>query len=170
MISEKLNEQLNQQMEAEFYSAYFYLSMSAWFKSKSLNGFANWFHVQSKEERDHAALIMDYLIKVGAKVEFLPIEAPEQQYEGPLDICEKTLKHEKLVTSLIYNLMDTAQAEHDYKTIQFLQWFVNEQVEEEENATEIIEKIKMADNTEGGILFIDAELSSRKYNPIKNAD
>jgi len=169
MISQKMNAQINEQMKNEFFSAYYYLAMSAWLSGKNLNGFANWFYVQAQEERDHAKLMMDYLLRVGGKVEFLAIESPKQVFESPLDVCKKTLAHEQLVTSLIYKLMDTAHEERDYKTIQFLQWFVNEQVEEEENAQGLIEKVKLAGNTEGGILYVDNELAARVYNPITSA-
>ena len=165
MISKKMTAQLNEQMKNEFFSAYFYLSMAAWFSAKNLDGFANWFTVQAQEERDHALLIMNYVGRVGAKVEFLPIEAPKTGFESPLDICKKTLSHEQLVTSMIYKLMDTAQEERDYKTIQFLQWFVNEQVEEEENASGLIERLKTAGASEAGILYMDSELAARVYTP-----
>jgi ferritin len=170
MLSEKLGSQMNEQMKNEFYSAYYYLAMAAWLSAKRLDGFANWYYVQAQEERDHAKKIMDYLIRVGAKVELLAIERPPQDFESVLDICEKTLAHEQLVTSLIYNIMDTAQAERDYKTIQFLKWYVDEQVEEEENAQGLIEKVKMAGDAEGGIFYVDKELAARAYKPASATD
>ncbi len=169
MISKKITLQLNEQVNHEFFSAYFYLSMSTWFTSKNLNGFANWFGIQAKEELDHALLTINYLNRVGVKVDYLPIEAPKVNFESPLDICKKTLAHEQFVTSMIYKLMDTAQEERDYKTIHFLQWFVNEQVEEEENANDLIQRLKAAGNSEVGILFMDKELATRVYTPISTA-
>lgn len=169
MISKKMTQQLNEQMKNEFYSAYLYLAMSTWFTSKSLTGFAHWFNVQAQEERDHAKLIMNYLLRVGAKAEFLPIEAPKADFKNPLDICKKTLAHEQLVTSMIYKLMDTAQEERDYKTIQFLQWFVLEQTEEEENAQDLIDKLNLAGEADGAVLYIDGKLAARSYTPATSA-
>ncbi len=166
MISEKLAKQMCEQVKNEYFSAYFYLAMETWFSGHSLPGFANWFNVQVREECDHAKKMLDYLVRVGAKVDFLPIEAPKVDFESPMDICKKTLAHEQLVTSLINKLMDTAQEEKDYKTIQFLQWYINEQVEEEENATGLIERLKMTGNTDGGALYMDKELAARVYHPI----
>ncbi len=165
MLSKKLAKQLNEQMKNEFFSAYFYLSMAGWLSTKNLDGFANWFYVQAQEERDHAKMFLDYIVRTGAKPEFLAIEAPLADFESPMDICKKTLAHEQLVTSLIYKLMDTAQEERDYKTIQFLQWFVDEQVEEEENAQGLIERLSMTGNNEGGVLYMDKELMTRAYHP-----
>lgn len=169
MISKKMTDQLNVQMKNEFYSAYFYLTMGAWFTSKNLPGFANWFNVQAQEERDHATMIMNYMLRVGADIEFLAIDAPDANFESPLDICQKTLAHEQQVTSWIYAIMDTAQEERDYKTIQFLQWFVTEQVEEEENASGLIERLKTAGNTEAGLLYLDNEAGTRVYKPATSA-
>ncbi|MDL2237213.1 ferritin [Christensenellaceae bacterium OttesenSCG-928-K19] len=166
MISKKMVKQMSEQMKNEFFSGYYYLSMAAWLEAKNLSGFANWFRVQAQEERDHAMKMMNYLVRVGAKVEFLAIEAPKVVFESPMDICKKTLEHEQLVTSLIYKLMDTAQEERDYKTIQFLQWYVDEQVEEEENASGLVERLKMAGSTEGGLLYVDNEMAARVYTPI----
>ncbi len=170
MISKKMEQQLNEQMKNEFYSAYFYLAMASWLAGKNLNGFANWFSVQVQEERDHALMIRDYLLRVGAKPDFMAIDAPKANFESAMDICKKTLAHEQLVTSLIYKLMDTAQEEHDYKTIQFLQWFVSEQAEEEENAQGLIERLKIAGNSEAGILYLDAEMAARTYVPAAQAN
>lgn len=168
-LSETLNKMLNEQMKIEFYSGYLYLSMSAWFSDKNLSGFANWFKIQAKEERDHAELILHYILKTNGKAEFLPIDAPTQDYKDALDICKKTLSHEEYVTSMINKLMDEAQSERDYKTIRLLQWYVIEQVEEEENARALIDRLMLANDTDSGLLFIDDELSKRNYNPISSA-
>lgn len=169
MLSKNLTQMICEQMKNEFFSGYFYIAMAAWLQKHNLPGFANWFFVQANEEKDHARRMLDYLVRVGAKVELLPIEAPKQQFESPMDICKKTLAHEQLVTSLIYKLMDAAQEERDYKTIQFLQWFVDEQVEEEENAQKLIELIKMSGSTEAGLLYVDKELAQRAYKPDTSA-
>lgn len=163
MISQKMEDMLNEQMKNEFFSAYFYLAMAAWFTSKNLNGFANWFTVQAQEERDHATMIMDYMLRVGGKPEFRAIQAPETDFESPMDIFEKTLAHERLVTGMINALMGQAVDERDFKTQQFLQWYINEQVEEEENASGLIEKLKISGNSEAGILYMDNEAAARVY-------
>ncbi|MGI6154002.1 MAG: ferritin [Christensenellaceae bacterium] len=165
MISKKLNQAICEQMRYEFYSAYYYLSMAAWLDAKNLKGFANWYYVQTQEEKDHAKMMLDYLLRVGGQPEFLPIDQPPSNFESTMDICRKTLEHEQLVTSKIYQLMDFAQEEKDYKTIQFLQWYVNEQTEEEENAQGLIERLTIAGNSEGGILYMDSELAARVYTP-----
>ncbi|MEG0586211.1 MAG: ferritin [Christensenellaceae bacterium] len=169
MISKNLENLLNTQMKNEFYSAYFYLSMSAWLSGKNLSGFANWFLVQAQEERDHATMMMNYLLRVGVTPDFYAIEQPNQDFTSPMDICEKTFAHEQKVTAMIYNIMNAAQEEHDYKTIQFLQWFVTEQTEEEENAQGLIERLKISSNSESGILYIDAEMAARVYVPAVQA-
>ncbi|BDF59384.1 ferritin [Christensenellaceae bacterium] len=170
MISKKLESMLNEQMKNEFYSAYFYLSMAAWFTSKNLNGFANWYTVQAQEERDHAKMIMDYVLRVGGNAEFLAIEAPDTNFTSPMDIFEKTLAHEQKVTGMINDLMGAAVDERDFKTQHFLQWYVNEQVEEEENASGLIEKLRISGNSEAGILYMDAEAATRVYTPATQAN
>ncbi|MEA5004629.1 MAG: ferritin [Christensenella sp.] len=169
MISKKMESMLNEQMKNEFFSAYFYLAMAAWFSSKNLNGFANWYRIQAQEERDHATMIMDYTLRVGANAEFLTIEAPDANFASPMDIFEKTLEHEQKVTAMINDLMGAAIDERDFKTQQFLQWYVSEQVEEEENATGLIEKLRIAGNSEAGILYMDAEAATRVYTPAVQA-
>lgn len=170
MISKKLESMLNEQMKNEFFSAYFYLSMAAWFTSKNLNGFANWYTVQASEERDHAKMIMDYILRVGGNAEFLAIEAPDTDFASPMDIFEKTLAHEQKVTGMINDLMSAAVDERDFKTQHFLQWYVNEQVEEEENASGLIEKLRISGNSEAGILYMDTEAAARAYTPATQAN
>lgn len=165
MISKKMEDMLNEQVKNEFFSAYFYLSMSAWFTSKNLNGFANWYSVQAQEERDHATMIMDYILRVGGNAEFRAIDAPDTDFKSPMDIFEKTLAHERMVTGLLNDLMGQAVDERDFKTQHFLQWYINEQVEEEENASGLIEKLKISGNSEAGILYMDNEAAARVYTP-----
>ena len=169
MLSEKLENMLIEQVKNEFYSAYFYLSMAAWFTSKNLNGFANWYTVQAQEERDHATMLMNYILRVGGNAEFRAIEAPDTDFKSPMDIFEKTLAHEQKVTGMINELMGAAMDERDFKTQHFLQWFVNEQVEEEENENGLIEKLKISNNSEGGILYMDNEAAARVYTPATQA-
>ncbi|MEF9864721.1 MAG: ferritin, partial [Christensenellaceae bacterium] len=116
-----------------------------------------------------ATMRMNYLLRVGVTPDFYAIEQPNQDFTSPMDICEKTLAHEQKVTAMIYNIMNAAQEEHDYKTIQFLQWFVTEQTEEEENAQGLIERLKISSNSESGILYIDAEMAARVYVPAVQA-
>ncbi len=165
MISKKMENQLNTHMNHEFYSAYYYLSMSSWFAVKNLDGFANWYYVQAQEERDHAMLIYGYLLQVGAVPEFLPIKSPITDFVDTEDILNKTKTHEEFVTSLVYKLMDFAHEDKDYKTIQFLQWFVSEQAEEEENVAKLIDRLKITNSSEAGILFMDNEMATRVYTP-----
>lgn len=169
MISKKMEDMLNEQVKNEFFSAYLYLAMAAWFTSKNLDGFASWFRIQAQEERDHATMLMDYILRVGATAEFRTIDAPDAAFESAMDIFEKTLKHEQDVTGMINNLMSLAVDEKDFKTQQFLQWYVNEQVEEEENASGLVEKLKISCNSEAGILYMDAEAATRVYTPATQA-
>src|SRR5690606_1989161 len=125
---------INKQINAEFWSAYLYLSMSTHFANEGLPGFANWFKVQFQEEQDHAMKFMNYLISKGNKVELKPIEKVDTSWESLLKAFEVTLNHERVVTSLINNLVSIARKENDYATENMLQWFVSEQVEEEETA------------------------------------
>lgn len=169
MISSRIQQLLNEQMRNEFYSAYFYLTMQTWFEERSLKGFAHWYEVQVKEERDHALRLKAYLLRVNGTPEFLEIQEPDQRFSGIGDVLQRTLAHEQFVTSKINELMDCAQAERDYKTIQFLQWYVIEQTEEEENVHDLIARFKLTEGTDAGILFMDSELRSREYVPPKSA-
>lgn len=165
MISPKLEKKLNEQIQKEFYSAYLYLSMEAYFAQKNLNGFAHWFQVQAQEERDHAMLIYNYILKVGGTVVLGTIEAPPVTYESIQALLKQTYEHEQFVTSSIYDIVDVAVSERDYKTNSFLQWFVNEQVEEEDNALTNVNKFDMVKDDGKGILMLDAELAARVYTP-----
>lgn len=167
MISSKIQKLLNEQMRNEFYSAYLYLSMADWFAARNLTGFEHWFEVQVKEERDHALGIRDYILRVDGEPELLGIEAPDQSFKDVSDILERTLVHEQFVTSKINELMEAALAENDYKTQLFLQWYIVEQTEEEQNVRDLIERLKVANNSDAGVLFMDSELTSRTYTPVK---
>lgn len=168
MISPKIEQKLNDQIQKEFFSAYLYLSMEAYLASLNLNGFANWFHVQAQEEKDHAMLIFNYLIKVGGTVRLKEVEAPPVVFESIEKLLEQTLEHEQFVTRSIYEIVDVAIAERDHKTNAFLQWFVNEQVEEEENAQNNIARFKLVKDDGRGIMMMDAEMATRVYVPITN--
>lgn len=162
MLSKKMLESLNEQINKEIYSAYFYLGMSAYAASTGLNGFANWFYTQWKEELGHAKRIFDYVHRQGARVTLKAIDAPPQDFSSGADLFEKTLAHEKKVTGLIHNLVNLAKEESDLATEDFLQWFVKEQVEEEATPAGILKKIKNAGSEEKGLSEVDVQLAARK--------
>lgn len=166
MLSKKLETALNAQINAELWSAYLYLSMSADFATDGKPGFANWFKIQFKEEQDHAMKFFNYIVERGGKVELKPIAKVPQAWKSPLAAFEDTLKHEQEVTALINNLVTLAKEEQDYATESFLKWFVDEQVEEEATAQGYIDAMKMIKDNGFGIYTLDKELSQRSYTPI----
>lgn len=162
MISQKLQDAMNSQIQAELYSAYLYLSMSAYCESKNLGGFAHWMKMQYQEETSHAMKFMDYLQERGGTVALKAIEAPPTEFGTPLELFEQTLAHEIHVTNLINKLYEAALEEKDYAAQIFLQWFINEQVEEEASATAVLERLKIiGDKSTGAILYLDKELRKR---------
>ena len=165
MIKEKIQDALNEQINAELYSSYLYLSMSAYFESINLKGCANWMRVQTQEELVHAMKFHDYLIERGGKVTLTSIESPPTEWPSPLAIFEQAYQHEQKVTGLINKLVDLAIAEKDHATNNFLQWFVSEQVEEEASADEVVQKIKLMGDARGGIFMLDRELAQRVFTP-----
>ncbi|MDD2606921.1 ferritin [Lascolabacillus sp.] len=169
MISEKLEAAINKQINAELWSAYLYLSMSAHFANNALPGFANWFKVQFHEEQDHALKFMNYLTSKGNKVVLQPIEGVQTSWDSTLQAFEDTLKHERVVTSLINNLVAIARSENDYATENMLQWFVNEQVEEEETAQGMVDALKLIGDNGVGVYMMDKELATRSYTPLNSS-
>ncbi len=163
MLSKKIEDALNQQINAEIYSAYLYLSMSAYFENKSLSGLANWMYVQYQEEMSHAMKFYRYINSRGAKVILKEIKAPQNTWKDSVDIFTNVLNHERHVTSLINSLVDLAIQEKDHATNNMLQWFVAEQVEEEATAEEILEKMKRLSDSKNGLYLIDKELSARVF-------
>ena len=161
MISEKITQAFNSQLNAELYSAYLYLSMSASLASQNLPGFAAWMRAQTKEEFQHAMKFYDHIIARSGKAILIAIEAPPTQWDGPLAVAEHTCKHEKKVTGLINDLVSLAKSEADTESEQFLQWFVDEQVEEEENVGQVLEMVKKAGDSPDALQPLDAELSKR---------
>jgi ferritin len=161
MLSEKMQQALNDQVNAEFYSAYLYLSMHAYFKSINLDGFANWMYYQAQEELTHGMKIYDFINQRGGRVQLRQIKAPETQWESPLAVFEATLQHEQKVTSLINGLVELALSEHDHASNIFLQWFVSEQVEEEESVGGVLEQLKLMGEAKSGFFMIDRELARR---------
>lgn len=167
IMNPKLESAINEQINAEFYSAYLYISMSSWFDSTGLKGFASWERIQAMEERDHALKFFDYLCARGGRAVMKAIEAPPSTWKTPQDVFEAQLEHELMVTGLINNLVDLAMAEKDHATVNFLQWFVSEQVEEEENARNTLDQLKMISQEKGvGLLYmLDKEMATRIYTP-----
>ncbi|SCM80985.1 ferritin [Sporomusa sphaeroides] len=162
MISAKLQKAINNQVQAEMYSANLYLSMSGYCMSQNLKGFSNWLRVQYQEETEHALKLLDYLLERGGEVELQAIEAPPTEFGKPVEVFEKVLAHEEHVTSLIHKLYEVAVEEKDVAAQIFLQWFVTEQVEEEASAGDILAQLRMIGDKTGGIFFLDKELAARK--------
>jgi len=165
MLTEKMQDALNQQVNAEFYSAYLYLAMEAYFKSLNLPGFANWMRVQTQEELLHAMKIYDYVNQRSGRVTLKVIKQPQSEWSSPLAAFEAAYKHEQTVTALINDLVNLAVKEKDHATGTFLQWFVNEQVEEEASANDVVQKLKMTDKAPGGRFLIDQQLGQRVFTP-----
>ncbi|MGW8301436.1 MAG: ferritin, partial [Desulfobacterales bacterium] len=161
MLTEKMQTALNGQLNAELYSAYLYLSMNAYFKSVNLDGFANWMHYQAQEELAHSMKFYDFIIQRGGKAVLSQIEAPPTEWDSPMAVFEATLAHEQKVTGLINDLVEIAHEERDHATNIFLQWFVSEQVEEEESVGGVLEQLKLMGDAKGGLFMIDRELSKR---------
>jgi len=163
MISEKMVKALNSQVNAEMYSAYLYLAMEAYFKSEGFNGFASWMRAQTQEEVFHAIKIYDFINERGGRALLTAIDAPPAKWKTPLDVFKASLAHEGKVTGLINKLMDVSIELKDHATNSFLMWFVNEQVEEEANVSDIVRKLEMVADTPGGIFMLDKELSTRTF-------
>jgi ferritin len=162
MLSKKIEKALNDQLNAEMYSSYLYLSMNAYFKSISLDGFANWMYAQAQEELMHAMKFYDFVNQRGGRVLLSRIEAPPAKWDSPLAVFEETLKHEQKVTGLINALVAAALSENDHATNIFLQWFVSEQVEEEDSVGSVLEQLKLLTDTKGGLFMMDRELAKRQ--------
>ena len=163
MISKKLHDAINAQINAELWSAYLYLAMSLDAETKGYKGVANWFHVQFQEEQDHARIFMNYLNSVDAKVTVLPIDEVPATWDNVLAMFKQTLEHEKKVTSLINNLAAIANEDRDFASINRLVWFIDEQVEEEENARDMITAVEAVEDNKYGMYMLDKELAARTY-------
>ncbi len=163
MLKERIEKALNDQVNAEIFSAYLYLSMSSCFSEMNFSGFAQWMKVQAMEEMSHAMKIYDFIIERGGRVVLAQIDAPETTWESPLAAFEAAYKHEQYVTSRINDLVDMAMEERDHATNIFLQWFVSEQVEEEASADEIVQKLKLVGSQGNAIFMLDRELGSRGF-------
>ena len=162
-MNEKVRNLLNQQINKEFYSAYLYLQFSNYFKAKGLDGFANWYLIQAQEERDHAMLFYAYLQNESQLVTLEAIDKPEKQFNSDMDVLKAGLEHEKYVTSLINAIYAEAYEVKDFRTMQFLDWFVKEQGEEETNANDLITKMELFGSDPRSLYLLNQELSSRIY-------
>ncbi|WP_297898774.1 ferritin [Methanobrevibacter sp.] len=165
MVNAKMEEALNKQLNAELYSGYLYLSMAAYFEEIDLGGFANWMRVQAQEELSHGMRFYDYIVQRGARVTLYEIEKPQSSWESPVDVFEHVLSHEKTVSGLIDDLVDLSIEERDHSTNNFLQWFVAEQVEEEESASSALNKVKLANESSNGLFLVDSDFGTRVYTP-----
>jgi ferritin len=164
MISKKLHDAINAQINAELWSAYLYLAMSMDAETKGYKGVANWFYVQFQEEQDHARIFMNYLNSVDAKVTLLPIDEVPATWDNVLAMFKQTLEHEKKVTALINNLAAIANEDRDFASINRLVWFIDEQVEEEENARDMITAVEAVEDNKYGMYMLDKELAARTYS------
>jgi ferritin len=167
MMNKRVEQELNKQINEEFASAYLYLSMSAYLSSISLDGFANWMKLQFEEEQTHAMKLYDYVIDRGGSVELKPIVGPKTQWSGIIEVFEDTLAHEQKITSLINELTSVAQEEKDYATVNTLQWFVTEQVEEEATVGKILDQLKLIEGTGPGLFMLDREAGQRTSAPAE---
>ena len=163
MISKKMVKSINEQINKEIYSGYLYLSMAAYAKSIGLNGAANWFTVQLQEELFHAQKFYDYLNQQGGRVELASIDEPPKDFKDAKDLFEKTLLHEQMVTKRINDLVVAAKKDNDFATEAFLQWFITEQVEEESNAAELLQKFNLIGKDANALLTIDSQLAARVF-------
>lgn len=171
MLTPKLQDAFNAQINAEFWSAYLYLSMATHFDNEGLNGIANWFKIQFKEEQAHAEIFMNYVNSRGGRVLLAPIAGVDTTWKSVLDAFEATLSHEQKVTALINNLYAEAEAAKDYASRSRLDWFINEQVEEEETARSLVDRLKLIGDDKLALYMLDQELAARVYNipsPLAN--
>lgn len=161
MLTKKMGQALSNQIKNEFYSAYMYLAMAGYFENLSLKGFAKWMHLQAKEEISHGMKFFEYLADRGYPAHLSAIEAPPTTWNSPLAAFEAAFEHEQKVTAMINALVEVSKEEKDFATHSFLQWFIGEQVEEEANALEIVERLKITKDCSCGLLFLDKQLGKR---------
>lgn len=162
MITKAMQDAINEQIKNEFYSAYLYLAMSAYFNASNLPGFAGWMRKQSQEEQSHALKLLDYLEDQQAQVVLKAIEPPPGEFKGPTDVWQQTLEHEQKVTKMIHGLYELALKENDYATQTMLQWFITEQVEEEKTASLILEQVKRVGESGTALFFIDRHVGKMR--------
>ncbi|MCK9557207.1 MAG: ferritin [Candidatus Cloacimonetes bacterium] len=169
MISNKMVNAINEQINRELYSEYLYISMQAWFADQNLDGMANWMDAQGKEERFHAMKFFNYLVERGGRVKLKAIAEPTHEFDNPLKAFQMALEHEKFISKSINELMDLAIKDNDHATRSFLQWYIDEQVEEEASVDKIVNMLKMVGDNVHGIMMIDRDLAQRVYIPVNEA-
>ena len=165
MLDKKVGDLLNDQINKELYSAYLYMTFADWYDARGLNGFCNWYDIQVQEERDHALLFRQYLRNNDYPITFEAIAKPDKVFANDMDPLEAGLAHEEYVTSLINNIYAAASNVNDFRTMQFLDWFIKEQGEEETNARGLIDKMKLFGDDPKGLYLVDQEYAGRMYNP-----
>lgn len=163
MLHQEISKLLNEQIMKEFYSAYLYLDMANHYSDQNLNGFENWFYIQMQEERDHAMLFRQYLLNNDESVTLLPIAAPDKKFETLKDPLLYTLEHEREVTASINTIYEATYTHNDYRTRQFLDWFIKEQGEEEKNSTDLIKRFELFGEDAKSLYMLDSELGARIY-------
>lgn len=165
MLNKKIEKKINEQINEELFSAYLYLAMSAYCEDINLPGFANWMSVQFEEEQFHAMKFINYINERGGRVELEALEKPQVEWDNMIDVFEATLKHERHITSKINEIVDLAIEERDHATVSFLNWYVDEQVEEEDTAEGILDQLKMINGQGNGMLMLDREMAARTFTP-----
>ena len=165
MLSQRMQEALNEQMKWEFYSEFLYVAMAGYFKSRSLDGFANWMMMQAQEEHAHAIMFFDYIDEAGGRIDVRAFEQMENEYASVTDVFRETVEHEKAVTARINDLMELALEEKDYATVGFLDWFVKEQVEEVATPQKILDQLEMVQEKGHALMMMDRELGQRVFTP-----
>ena len=165
MLEKQLVDLLNDQVNMEWYSAYFYLGIYGYYTDKNLDGFANWFHVQAQEERDHAMLFVTYLLNNGSKLDLSDVKAASTSFANYKEPLQAAFQHELAVTKSIYKIYDEAQNLKDFRTMQFLDWFVKEQGEEEKNTTDLDKRFDLFAHEAKGLYNLDQEMAARVYAP-----
>ncbi len=165
-MKENVLKELNRQLNTELYSAYLYLSMAAYLETQNLSGFSNWMKVQFEEEQAHAMKLFQYIIDRGAEVKLISIETPQTEWNGIIDVFEHVLRHEQSITNSINDIFDLALKEKDHATVNTLQWFVKEQVEEEAGVSDILKSLMMIDGKGTGLFLLDREMKQRQFQPL----
>lgn len=163
MIKEPIQKSINDQIQAETFSSYLYLQMAAWLESKNLKGMANWMRIQTQEEVVHSLKFYQFLLERGGEVKLQAIEQPQHEWNSPLELFEAAMKHEQYITDRINKMVDLAIQENDHATRSFLQWYVDEQVEEEANAEENVLNLKMVGDHGGGLMMVDQKMGQRVF-------
>ena len=163
-MDERVYELINDQINKELYSAYLYLSFADYYEDEGLSGFANWYFIQAQEERDHALIFRKYLLESGCKIQLKAIDQPDKEFSDHLQPLEAALEHERYVTSLINGIYTAADEVKDYRTMKFLGWFIDEQLEEEANAMELVSKMKLFGSDAKALYDLDREYAARAYS------